>query len=76
MRSIGKVKIKQLKALVKQELARPERLHMGIVCHLDARDEVMKKIPADWFNIWESAHDEIDRIVDDVLMDFVYGRPA
>jgi hypothetical protein len=74
MRSIGKARIKKLQALVKQELARPERLCMGIVCHLDARDEVMKRIPADWYDTWESAHTEIENIVDDVLMEFIYRR--
>ena len=57
MRSIGKVNIRKLKAIVDSERAK------GIP---GLQDRVLRRIPDAWYDIWESAHDEIHRLVDDM----------
>jgi len=50
MRSIGKARIKKLVKMIKDN---PEL----------SRDEIMIKVPDSWFNLWESAWAEINRII-------------
>jgi hypothetical protein len=56
MRSIGKRNISKLKTIVAEEKAK------GIP---GLRDRVMARIPAEWYDIWESAWSEIQRVVED-----------
>lgn len=65
MRSIGKRNITKLKQIVKEEMVK------GIP---NAIARIEDRIPLEWFEIWESAHDEIHRIVDDEVMRITYGR--
>jgi hypothetical protein len=59
MRSIGKVKIKKLKAIVGKVFAKD----------LSADEEdVIEMVPAEWFDTWEMAWQEIHQIVSDELM--------
>jgi hypothetical protein len=59
MRSIGKRNTDKLKQIVREEKAK------GIP---GVRDRILDRIPESWFEIWESAHDEIYMIVEDEIM--------
>jgi len=60
MRSIGKRNIAKLKQIIKEERQKG-------IASVDER--IMKRVPGEWYEIWESAYDEISRIVDDTLFD-------
>lgn len=66
MRSIGKKNIKLVKQLVQGEIK--ERRRYEQVNFSEIRDVVLDKIPDKVFDIWESAHDEIERIIHDEIM--------
>lgn len=55
-RTIGARNINIVKSLVKVAVSRGEK---------DVYSFVVGNIPEEMFNIWESAHDEIDRIISD-----------
>jgi hypothetical protein len=57
MRSIGKVNIRKLQKIVDEE-------RTGGIPGL--QDRVLRRIPDAWYDIWESAYDEIHRLVDDM----------
>jgi hypothetical protein len=58
MRSIGKVKIKKLKKIIAD---------MYAVNHNVTDQEVLDQIPSNWYDTWESAWSEINRLVSDEL---------
>jgi len=58
MRSIGKVKIKKLKAIVAKVYDN------DMSC---GEDDVIAEVPTEWFDLWEGAWSEIHRIVGDEL---------
>ena len=75
MRSIGKVKIKKLKAMVHEEAASAKSPYGGIEWAIvDAK--VKARVPEEWYDLWESAHDEINRIIMDEAMEIVHGGGA
>jgi len=59
MRTIGKRNIAKLKLIVQEEMSK------GIP---NLEDRVIARIPEEWLDIWESAHDEIHRIIFDTMM--------
>lgn len=63
MRSIGKWKIKKLTALVEKEYSINRRV---------SADEIKDRVPDDWFDIWESAWNEIERLIEDKLNQLRY----
>lgn len=66
MRSIGKVKIKKLKALVKETAKDFEPLSMT---SYQLSDAVKHKIPDYWYDTWEGAWAEIEGLVSDFIND-------
>ena len=73
MRSIGKIKIKKLRAMVRAEAARYAPLSMNAF-QLGAA--VRGQVPDAWFDTWESAWAEIERIIQDEITAIQYGpRP-
>ena len=67
MRSIGKRNITKLKQIVRKEWESGYTQGAAVI-----RDRVMERIPSGWYDIWESAHAEIDRLVDDELCKTVH----
>ena len=68
MRSIGKVNIKKLKKIVEEEYKRHQN---------NCRERIEARIHAeheDWYDSWESAWSEIERLVDDELQAWTFGR--
>ena len=67
MRSIGKVNIRKLKKIVAEEYAKKTR---------DCRERIAARLHAeheDWYESWESAWNEIERLVEDELSAWTYG---
>ena len=56
MRTIGKRNIEKLKAIVDQEQSKGLE---GIALH----NKVNSLVPTAWFELWESAQNEIERII-------------
>jgi hypothetical protein len=77
MRSIGKIKIKKLKAICQEELRRPDLFNnfpaTGYAATSAARARIAERVPSDWMDTWESAWNEIERIIDDEVTAFVYA---
>lgn len=66
-RSIGKRNITKLNAIVDEEC---QRVGFGQA----AWDAIEKRIPAAWYEIWESAHDEIYMLIGDRVAHNAYER--
>jgi len=64
MRSIGKVKIKKLKIIVIDAMAEP----LVDRWTYPSTEEIMERVPTEWFDLWEGAHSEIYRIISDTRM--------
>ena len=72
MCSIGKVRIKKLKAIVLEEIKAQDGFYMGLIG--EKLDKAIKsRIPSEWYDISEGAFMEIDRIVDDTINDYKYN---
>jgi len=68
MRSIGKVNIRKLKAIISEEISNtPENCNA-------AEQRIIARCPSEWWDIWEMAHQEIHSIIDDELSKVAYGR--
>ena len=72
MRSIGKRNIKKLQAMVIEEYNRKDLF--GNVYGQNITAQVENRIPQEWYDIWESAHNEINRIIHDTITSIVYKR--
>jgi len=76
VRSIGKVRIKKLKAIVQEEakgIDAGSRFHYyGEYAVLVSR--IRERIPEEWYDTWEMATQEIDRIMCDFINEIKYGR--
>lgn len=70
MRSIGKVKIKKLYKMVDDYVSSAKYIGNW---ELSAR-VIESKVPASWFDIWESAHHEIPRLISDRISAHVIAR--
>ena len=55
--------IKKLNRIIEEEVKRPD--HFGDVSYADIKERIENRIPAEWFDIWESAWNEIERLVSD-----------
>jgi len=64
-RTIGAIKIKKLKALTTEMWKRN---------HDVSEDEIIDKIPSDWWETWESADSEIRRLVSDTITDLTHNE--
>ena len=68
-RTIGKVKIRKLKELVRKIHA--DRKAAGQYTN---HDNIIDLVPDAWFDIWESGWAEIQRIIQDELSAITYGK--
>ena len=64
-RSIGKVNVKKLKKIVADEWAKNNDVTVEAIEDL---------LPEEWYDTWESAHDEIRRLVYDELMRLTHEK--
>lgn len=77
MRSIGKVKIKKLNKIIHKEVIKESKKTNNTLSVMDfniVEDNVKAKIPEDWYNIWESAWAEINRLINDEMTAYAYGN--
>ena len=70
MRSIGKIKIRKLRAMVRAEAQKWVPLSMNA---FQCKEELMRQVPEEYLDTWESAWAEINRIIDDELSAIMYG---
>ena len=63
-RTIGKIKIKKLKDLIMRKAKEFEPLALNTYQCMEA---IRLEIPEEYFDTWESAWSEIDRIINDEL---------
>jgi hypothetical protein len=68
-RTIGAVRIKKLKAICHQEYTKWAGLSIN---HVQLDENIKAQIPEEWYDIWESAWSEINRIIDDCIAEEVY----
>jgi len=79
MRSIGKWKIKKLKKIIHEEYNKKPRFGrpwMSRDNYQTLVDTINERIPEEWYDTWESAWSEIDRLVRDELTNLIYGRSS
>lgn len=70
-RTIGKVKIRKLKELVKEVYDNRDPYNWrGHFLH----EAVKERVPEAWFDIWESGWAEIERIISDELNALAHGK--
>ena len=72
MRSIGKIKMRKLATIISEEVKRNTRNGTFNIDFVRAAVEL--RIPEDWYNTWESAHSEIERLISDTLFALYYRR--
>ncbi len=66
MRSIGKVKIKKLQKIVQEEYQR-QKDTFYIMSFVALNDSIRERIPNEWYDLHETAYQEINRICDDEI---------
>ena len=72
-RTIGKIKIKKLKALVHKVMEEEKHSLFGWNPNYNSiRYKVKDRVPEEWFDIWEMGWAEIDRIIDDEICKIIY----
>ena len=71
MRSIGKIKIKKLKRIVKEEFDSMQSYTMN---GYQIKEAIKNCVPDEWFATWEGAWAEIERTIIDELLYLQYGR--
>lgn len=71
MRSIGKVNIKKLDIIIKEEFDKAPKYERNLN---RIKDNIEARIPGAWYDIWESAWSEIDRLISDKLTKLYYGK--
>jgi len=71
-RSIGKIKIKKLQAMVQKnyDITKSEFYMFN---HQEFTNRMRKDIPSEWYDIWEMAYQEINRVVGDKLVKLMYN---
>lgn len=75
MRSIGKVNIKKLNKIIEQEYKAKQdanRVFGMNMNYLGLESKIKARIPEEWYDIWESAHNEINRLIDDKINDLIH----
>jgi hypothetical protein len=77
MRSIGAWKIKKLKAIVQEECGRNMETYQWrdntYEKGMALRTRIKVRIPSEWYDTWEMAYAEINRLVDDFINAYQYG---
>ena len=69
-RTIGKVKIKKLEELVYKYVE--QRENSTSISWIETRARIWGAVPKFWLNTWESAWDEIHRIIEDEILNYIY----
>ena len=72
MRSIGKRNITKLKAIVQEEYDKSRTSFS--TNQYDLTEKIKARIPTEWYDIWESAWSEIERLIDDEVSRLIYQR--
>ena len=73
MRSVGKVNIKKLKKIVAEEIKKHTTVWGG-TDYQSIEEAVKARIPDEWYDIWESAWSEIERLIGDELTAHAHRR--
>jgi len=78
MRSIGKIRIRKLKKIINnlmieytKETNHPYIVNSDINFN-EIEAKIKNQIPLDWYNTWEMASQEIDRLINDIILDYKY----
>ena len=66
MRTIGKRNIKKLRTIVQEEYDK-RKAQFYMLDYEVLSQAIRERIPDEWYDIWEGAYAEINRIVDDVI---------
>ena len=75
MRSIGKINIKKLKLKVREVVEEEKNNLFGLDIQWQfIPDKVKERLPVEWFDLWESAWSEIDRVIDDEICQILYHK--
>ena len=78
MRSIGKWKIKKLQKIVNEEMSRGIETYTwrGHTFEKGIKPEqrILRRVPTEWYDTWESALSEIDRLINDMVWAYKTGR--
>ena len=72
-RSIGKIKIKKLQAWTREEYAKCKE-HCYMFNHELFTHNMRKRIPSEWYEIWECGYQEINRVIGDELSKCMYAK--
>lgn len=72
MRTIGKRNIAKLKRIIAEEYNRKD-IFGNYQRGLQLNGAISDRIPAEWFEIWESAWAEIERVISDETSRLTYG---
>lgn len=72
-RTIGKVKIKKLKQICKEELRKTCNFFGG-TDYKKMHDSTVNRVPSEWFDTWEMADQEIERIINDEQVEWSHRR--
>ena len=73
MRSIGKRNIKKVEALTIAEIKRQKVYPFSQVDYKQVDKRVIDALPADLWDTWEMADQEIRRIIDNITMNYAHG---
>jgi hypothetical protein len=71
-RTIGKVKIRKLKAIIREEIANEKLKLFSDFNWKNVDEKVIDRLPLEWWDIWESGHDEIHRILNDCTSEYAH----
>lgn len=71
MRSIGKINIRKLNRILDEEYSSKDLFGQD---HYDLADRVKARIPEEWYDTWESAWCEIERLISDGITRRLYSR--
>lgn len=77
MRSIGKVNIKKLNKIILEEYKKefdPENMMFSNRDCFSCIERIRARVPDAWFDIWESAWSEIERLIQDGFNKLYYKK--
>jgi len=71
MRSIGKRNIANLEKIISEEYAKDPSFQYG---GSSTEDRIKARVPAEWYDVWESAWSEIERLISDGISKRMYSK--
>jgi hypothetical protein len=69
MRSIGKKNIKIVKAKTAEALRKRKDFTGSVGTYAGINEEIKTEIPCEFWDLWEGADSEINRIINDFIID-------